>query len=96
MDKEVKSNWEKAEQVVAFTGSYVVAPIAVGSGGTILVRYLAKAENIISFPWMAGMSGMSLALAAGFKLLGRNRTANLRKELEAQAAAKQNGQVSAG
>ena len=66
---------KKAVTVTNFIGAHVVAPIAVGSGGTILVRYLAKAERIISLPWMGGMSALALAGNAGAQYLARNREA---------------------
>lgn len=79
-----KSNWEKAGDVVAFGGAHVVAPIAVGSGGTLLVRYLAKCEQIVHIPWMAGMSGLALATNAGFQVYGRSRSKQLRLQLAEQ------------
>ena len=78
------SKWETAGDIVAFGGAHVVAPIAVGSGGTILVRYLAKCEQIVHVPWMAGMSGLALVTNAGFQYFGRNRTKQLHAQLEAQ------------
>ena len=85
------SKWETAGNIVAFGGAHVLAPIAVGSGGTLLVRYLANCEQIVHVPWMAGMSGLALVTNAGFQYLGRWSTKQLHAQLDAQLAAQQGG-----